>query len=65
MQLLIERKKVYISCQLANILNHALQLDDVDYIDEDEYARIAQRVVPQAGDVLISCTGSIGDVCRV
>lgn len=48
-----------------NILNHALQLDNVDYIDEDEYARIAQRVVPQAGDVLISCSGSIGRCCVV
>ena len=48
-----------------NVLNHALQLDDVDYIDEDEYARIARRVVPQAGDVLISCSGSIGRCCVV
>ena len=48
-----------------NILNHALQLDDVDYIDEEEYARIARRVVPQAGDVLISCSGSIGRCCVV
>ena len=48
-----------------NILNHALQLDDVDYIDEEEYTRIAHRVVPQAGDVLISCSGSIGRCCVV
>ena len=48
-----------------NILNHALQLDDVDYIDEEEYTRIARRVVPQAGDVLISCYGSIGRCCVV
>ena len=48
-----------------NILNHALQLDDVDYIDEEEYTRIARRVVPQAGDVLISCSGSIGRCCVV
>lgn len=48
-----------------NILNHTLQLDDVDYIDEDEYARIAQRIVPQAGDILISCSGSIGRCCVV
>ena len=48
-----------------NVLNHALQLDDVDYIDEDEYARIARRVVPQAGDILISCSGSIGRCCVV
>ena len=48
-----------------NVLNHALQLNDVDYIDEEEYARIARRVVPQAGDVLISCSGSIGRCCLV
>ena len=48
-----------------NILNHALQLDDVNYIDEEEYTRIARRVVPQAGDVLISCSGSIGRCCVV
>ena len=48
-----------------NILNHALQLDDVDYIDEEEYSRIARRVIPQAGDVLISCSGSIGRCCVV
>ena len=48
-----------------NVLNHMLQLNDVDYIDEDEYNRIARRVVPQAGDVLISCSGSIGRCCVV
>ncbi len=48
-----------------NVLNHTLQLDDVDYIDEEEYNRIARRVTPQAGDVLISCSGSIGRCCVV
>lgn len=48
-----------------NVLNHALNLDDVDYIDEDEYTRISRRVVPQGGDVLISCSGSIGRCCVV
>ena len=48
-----------------NVLNHALQLEDVDYIDEEEYSRIARRVIPQAGDVLISCSGSIGRCCVV
>ena len=48
-----------------NVLNHALQLEDVDYIDEEEYSRIARRVIPQAGDVLISCSGSIGRCCIV
>ncbi len=48
-----------------NVLNHTLQLEDVDFIDEDEYSRIARRVIPQEGDVLISCSGSIGRCCVV
>ena len=48
-----------------NILNHSLQLEDVDYIDEDEYNRIAKRVVPREGDVLISCSGTVGRCCSV
>lgn len=48
-----------------NILNHTIQLDDVDYIDEEEYERIARRIVPQQGDVLVSCSGSIGRCCVV
>lgn len=46
-----------------NIWNHTLKLDDVDYIDDDEYNRIARRIIPQKGDVLISCSGSIGRCC--
>ena len=48
-----------------NILNHSLQLEDVDYIDKEEYERIAKRVVPQEGDVLISCSGTVGRCCSV
>ena len=48
-----------------NILNHSLQLKDVDYIDQEEYDRISKRVVPREGDVLISCSGTIGRCCSV
>lgn len=48
-----------------NILNHELQLTDVDYIDDNEYFRISQRIKPQVGDVLISCSGTIGRCCAV
>ena len=48
-----------------NVLNHAIQLEDVDYIDQEEYDRIAKRVIPQAGDVLISCSGTVGRCCTV
>lgn len=48
-----------------NVLNHTLQLDDVDYIDQEEYERIAKRVVPKEGDILISCSGTVGRCCCV
>lgn len=48
-----------------NVLNHALQLNDVDYIDENEYLRISKRVIPEQNDILVSCSGSVGRVCRV
>ena len=48
-----------------NVLNHAIQLNDVDYIDQEEYDRISKRMVPKEGDVLISCSGSVGRCCSV
>ena len=48
-----------------NILNHTLQLENVDYIDQEEYDRIAKRVIPREGDVLISCSGTVGRCCSV
>lgn len=48
-----------------NILNHHIQLDDVDYIDKEEYNRISRRIIPRKGDVLISCSGTVGRCCSV
>ena len=48
-----------------NVLNHSLQLDDVDFIGEDEYTRISKRIIPEENDILISCSGSVGRVCKV
>ena len=48
-----------------NVLNHRFNLDDVDYISAREYDRISSRVIPQEGDVLISCSGTIGRCCTV
>lgn len=48
-----------------NVHNHYLKLDDVDYIEEDEYLRISKRIVPEKDDILISCSGSVGRVCKV
>ena len=48
-----------------NVMNHSLQLEDVDFIDEDEYKRISKRIIPKEGDVLISCSGTVGRCCIV
>lgn len=48
-----------------NVLNDAISLDDVDYIPEDEYARISRRLSIAAGDLLLSCSGSVGRTCVV
>lgn len=48
-----------------NIRNGYISLTKVDYIPEDEYQRIIKRCNPQSGDILISCSGSIGRVCMV
>ncbi|MDF2612354.1 MAG: Type restriction-modification system, specificity subunit [Clostridia bacterium] len=48
-----------------NVGKHSLKLDDVDFIGEEEYERISKRIIPQADDILISCSGSVGRVCRV
>ncbi len=55
----------YYLLSARNIQNGYLALDDVDFIPEDEYDRIIKRCNPEAGDILISCSGSIGRVCRV
>lgn len=48
-----------------NIQNGYLALSNVDYIPQDEYNRIIKRCNPEEGDILISCSGSIGRICRV
>jgi type I restriction enzyme, S subunit len=48
-----------------NILNGSLTLSDVDYVSESEYQRMIKRCYPEAGDIFISCSGTIGRVCEV
>jgi type I restriction enzyme S subunit len=48
-----------------NIQNNKIDLKTVDYVDRDEFARIQRRCDPSVGDVLISCSGSIGKVAIV
>jgi type I restriction enzyme S subunit len=48
-----------------NVQNGSLALDDVDYIPIEEYERIARRLEVRPGDVLLSCSGSVGRSCVV
>lgn len=48
-----------------NIQNHKVALENVDFIGEEEYERISKRILPQKGDILISCSGTIGRIARV
>ncbi|MFH0340908.1 MAG: restriction endonuclease subunit S [Chromatiales bacterium] len=43
-----------------NVLDGRLSLTDVDFVPQHEYDRIAKRLVINSGDVLLSCSGSVG-----
>ena len=48
-----------------NVQDGFLDFSNVDYVDEQEYARISKRCDPKLGDILMSCSGSIGRVAPV
>ncbi|CVI70074.1 Type-1 restriction enzyme EcoKI specificity protein [Eubacteriaceae bacterium CHKCI004] len=55
----------YYLLSARNIQNSFLLLDNVDYVDREEYSRISKRCNPKRNDVLISCSGSVGRVAVV
>lgn len=48
-----------------NVRDGYIDFENVDYIGIDEYERIRKRCNPSVGDVLISCSGTIGRVASV
>ena len=48
-----------------NIRDGQLNLQNVDYISRDTYEILCNRVCCEPGDILISCSGSIGRICPV
>ncbi len=48
-----------------NVKDGYLDFSDVDHVSDDEYARISKRCDPKRGDILISCSGTIGRVAPV
>jgi type I restriction enzyme, S subunit len=55
----------YYLLSARNVLNGKIDISDVDYVGAKEYRRIRQRCAPEAGDILISCSGSIGRIAVV
>ncbi|MDX2230548.1 MAG: restriction endonuclease subunit S [Leptolyngbyaceae cyanobacterium bins.349] len=52
----------YYLLSARNIHDGRIDLIDVDFVGVNEYQRIRKRCDPDAGDVLISCSGTIGRV---
>lgn len=48
-----------------NVGDGRLVLDEVDYISEDTHEALCKRLLVQPGDVLLSCSGSVGRTCVV
>jgi len=48
-----------------NIQNGRIALENVDFVGDDEFERIRKRCDPSIGDVLLSCSGSVGRVALV
>ena len=56
----IESYRGFYLLSARNIRGGYIMLDDVDYVDAEEFKRISQRCNPKRGDILISCSGSVG-----
>ena len=50
----------YYLLSARNIRDGYISLTEVDYVDQEEYMAISRRCNPKLGDVLISCSGSVG-----
>lgn len=48
-----------------NVLMGSLSFSNTDFVGQEEYERLRRRCEPKRGDILISCSGSIGRVSVV
>ena len=48
-----------------NVKDTGIDLRVVDYVPKDEFERIRRRCDPNKGDILISCSGSVGRIALV
>ncbi|WNZ47524.1 restriction endonuclease subunit S [Leptolyngbya boryana CZ1] len=43
-----------------NIINNRIELNGCTYISEEDFQRVSRRYFPEAGDVILTCVGSLG-----
>ncbi len=55
----------YYLLSARNVLDGRIDVSDVDYVGAGEYQRMRSRCAPEPGNILISCSGSIGRVAVV
>jgi len=55
----------YYLLSARNVRDGYIDVTNVDYVGDDEFQRISKRVSPKQGDILISCSGSVGRVAVV
>ena len=55
----------YYLLSARNIKNSYLDLSKVDYVNGEVLQKIQRRCNPKEGDIFISCSGTIGNVCIV
>ncbi|AZT92404.1 MULTISPECIES: restriction endonuclease subunit S [Brevibacterium] len=48
-----------------NIRNGWIDFDNTDFVGQEEYDRLKKRVDPERGDILLSCSGTIGRVATI
>ena len=56
----VENGKLFISARNIKA-DHQIILDTVTYVNEESYEKIRKRFFPQAGDILLTCAGTIGN----
>lgn len=61
----IRTQSGYYLLSARNVNDGYIDVSDVDYVGEVEYQRMRKRCDPEPGDILISCSGTVGRVCEV
>ena len=53
----------YYLISARNILNSGMDLSKVDFVSQETFNLLSKRCYPQIGDILLSCSGTVGRCC--